>query len=361
MIYGLASPASCFSYVFREDISILSFGDHSGKVQALRFKNLFYDGFWTGLGIGQPANNQVSWATLKKLDKSVQIEATKKVGFISQIKCIPDLNIILTCTTDPTYSLNFIPIQSDRPRLHISNPEGGFDCFEYHHEMHLIATGGKDRTLRIWQPDRLNRPVMQFHNHGGSVDKVYLVKDHEFQVAISVDALRTIRIFDLKEQSLHQEFNYPINGVERGWVGCFHHNRATEQIFYGGTEILMVHRRSPKHSHHHANHVVTHKQAVVAALYNDLFDCIVSGGQDSSIIVWNCVDGEKIIQFFNAHTMMDHGKNIALPIRKMTFDSSRRRLLTVGEFKSFGPLAWTPEPTLFSSSIAQCCFNSVQR
>ena len=197
--------------------------------------------------------------------------------------------------------------------------------------MHLIATGGKDHTLRIWQPDRLDRPAIQFHNHGGSVDKVHLVKDHKFQVAISVDARRTIRIFDLKEQALHLEFHCPINGVERGRSGFLHYNRVTGQIFYGGTEILMVHRRSPKNFHHHENHIVTHKQPVVAALHNDLFDCIVSGGQDSSIIVWNCVDGEKIIQFFNAHTVMDHGKTVAVPIRRMTFDSSRRRLLTVGE------------------------------
>jgi WD40 repeat protein len=45
------------------------------------------------------------------------------------------------------------------------------------------------------------------------------------------------------------------------------------------------------------DHLLSHDSKVNCVLYNDLFDCVVSAGNNSLVIVWATRSGEKIIQF----------------------------------------------------------------
>lgn len=49
---------------------------------------------------------------------------------------------------------------------------------------------------------------------------------------------------------------------------------------------------------------VSHEAPVTAALYNSLFNVVVSSCQASTIICWNIDTGEKVIQFKQAHSQI---------------------------------------------------------
>jgi len=52
---------------------------------------------------------------------------------------------------------------------------------------------------------------------------------------------------------------------------------------------------------------VSHEAPVTGALYNSLFNVVVSACQASTIICWNIENGEKVIQFKNAHSQISGG------------------------------------------------------
>lgn len=238
----------------------------------------------------------------------------------------------MACSNDPVHSLTFIAIQESRPSLHVSNQKGGFNCFDYNHDMHLIATGSSDRCLKIWQPAQLKIPMLNFPNHGGSVDKVMLLSARKLTVAVSADSFRTLRVFDIREQTALQEIPCPVADLRRSYINIMLYNEAAEVLVYGAEEILIL-RKKPMNmvDEGQSSIVRSHKNHVVAALYNDLFDSVVSGCQGSTIIVWNIQNGEKIIHFPNAHFRDSGTGQEPIPIRDMTFDSMKRRLLTLGE------------------------------
>lgn len=49
---------------------------------------------------------------------------------------------------------------------------------------------------------------------------------------------------------------------------------------------------------------VSHEMPVTCAIYNSLFNVVVSACQGSTIITWNIETGEKVIQFKRAHSQI---------------------------------------------------------
>ena len=64
----------------------------------------------------------------------------------------------------------------------------------------------------------------------------------------------------------------------------------------------------------------SHIKPLCKALYNSLFNQVVSACHASLVIVWSLETGEKVIQFSNAHPNSE--------ITAMCFDQSLRRLVT---------------------------------
>ena len=74
----------------------------------------------------------------------------------------------------------------------------------------------------------------------------------------------------------------------------------------------------------------SHNKPITAALYNDLFNQVVSASHDSVVSVWDLATGTKTIQFSNAHRYMEKGVEKFAEITAMTFDPTGRRLVTGG-------------------------------
>ena len=73
----------------------------------------------------------------------------------------------------------------------------GAHAFDYSDSMNLVATGGLDMQVRLWNPYVPFPPVAVFPGHLSTV--VQIVFNNSYKQLISLDINETIRIWDLTE------------------------------------------------------------------------------------------------------------------------------------------------------------------
>ncbi|XP_055341268.1 uncharacterized protein LOC129590202 isoform X2 [Paramacrobiotus metropolitanus] len=237
--------------------------------------------------------------------------------------------MVVACSEDPQYSMAVIPLGKQREPTYFSQ-KYGFSCFDYSDFLNVIATGSKNRSVQVWNPDNPLTSTMHFDGHEAGVDKVVVCRDADFLVAISLDSNQTVKVWDFKDQSCLQTFSAKDLTIPH-YVGTFlTYNPMLEHLVYGSRDMLML-KRVDLHKQGPVDRFQkTHDEPIVAALYNDLFECIVTACQESTIMVWNFLTGDKIIQFRNAHTVVHNGNTVQVPIKSMCFDANQRRLLSCG-------------------------------
>jgi WD40 repeat protein len=101
-------------------------------------------------------------------------------------KSRPHSNIILT---DPCCSHTYTPDRYSIPR--------GAHAFDYSASLNLVATGGLDMQVRLWNPYVPFPPVAVFPGHLSTV--VQIAFNNSYKQLISLDINETIRIWDLVE------------------------------------------------------------------------------------------------------------------------------------------------------------------
>ena len=67
------------------------------------------------------------------------------------------------------------------------------------------------------------------------------------------------------------------------------YNRKTQQLIIGAKKFAIL--SISKRMNSEFTDGVSHSQAISVLLFNSLFDCLVSCGKDSNIIVWNIYKG----------------------------------------------------------------------
>lgn len=72
-------------------------------------------------------------------------------------------------------------------------------------------------------------------------------------------------------------------------------------LFVGSNELALFENNQDEELQQRQ---VSHEAPVTAALYNSLFNVVVSACQASTIITWNIDTGEKVIQFKRAHSQI---------------------------------------------------------
>lgn len=76
------------------------------------------------------------------------------------------------------------------------------NAFDFCIKANLIATGGVDRTIRVWHPNIFTAPVGKLVGHLFTI--IDLVINQADQYIISLSSARVIRIWDIASMSLLQ-------------------------------------------------------------------------------------------------------------------------------------------------------------
>ena len=174
---------------------------------------------------------------------------------------------------------------------------GDISDFVWIKKIQLLASCGLERHINMWQIP-IKNPVYKLEGHQGSIQQLVYGSGQ----LISIDTSKTMIVWDLREMApiqrlegmkMHQEF--PVGRMiydhkKKGIVSM-----ARRPLFWHITE-----RKVPS----------GHITPVSAAVYNPMFQTLVSADESSVVRVWNLNTGKAIIRFTDAH-VNDEGEFIA--------------------------------------------------
>ena len=237
-------------------------------------------------------------------------KAHESQAWISKVEYYDDSRMIISCASDGQLVISdavkgVVKIDGFRHRGDISD-------FVWMRKNQLLASCGLERHINLWQIP-IKTPVYKLEGHQASIQQLV----YGMEQLISLDTSKTLFIWDLREMSpiqrlegmkMHQEF--PVGRM------IFDHKKqgivsiARKPLFWHITE-----RKVPS----------GHIMPVSCAVYNPMFQTLVSADESSVVRVWNLNTGQAITRFTDAHVNV---KGEPVKITSTMFDSSYRRLVT---------------------------------
>lgn len=202
------------------------------------------------------------------------------------IKYIPDMNAVISCSSDEH---NSIVIARKKDGVKWANEHAsvgkGVQCFAYIKNPVAIVTGGQDRTLRIWNPHRIQKAIALMRGHSAPIIEVVAGIPGQ---CISLSWDKDIKLWDIRKQVCLQTIIDPRDYRPENVLGGLTFvpdNKATggTLVVAGCTALL---RYEMKEKHHDDKDPKSHEFPIVSALYNGTFDLCVSSDTSSAINVW---------------------------------------------------------------------------
>lgn len=328
-ITGIDSCITCMDYwadIRDLNKSVMVWGDTSGSVYVLVFECALKGGLFGAVGGKQTAFKKISLPeVLRGFHLGVKGYKIGKIhdNWVSQIKYIPELDLFASCCQSSETSMYLGDYNYKKKINTYFKVYKGLLAFDYCPENNIIATGGMDYLIRVWNPYVNSKPVVVLKGHCKPVTHI-VVNSSRGQI-VSIDKGKNVRVFDMKDQTCVQQLSgrvikvgpFPISSV------CF--NPTTQRLVLATNTLAMLERSLEDEK---SVDIMSHEKAVHGALYNKTFKFVVSCCRESVVSVWDLNTGEKIIQFVNAHKRVEGGVEIPIEITAMTFDEPGRRLIT---------------------------------
>ncbi|XP_037667023.1 EF-hand calcium-binding domain-containing protein 8 isoform X3 [Choloepus didactylus] len=210
------------------------------------------------------------------LHRSYRLKALHP-NWCRQIKFIPHLNLVASCSATEKSSLVLTVLPSTPPgnlKSSALNLRRGVLCFDYLPDKNFLVTAGYDPIIRLWTPFFSKRPVWLLKGHQTSV--MYILVNHKnYSILLSISKDKI--------------------GILKGYLE------------YQGPQK--------------AGESTTHSAPLCAILYSKIFKQVVSGSLKGMVSVWEIVTGRRMMQF-----SVVNAQNVELTA--MALDESERCLLT---------------------------------
>ncbi|KAI8912193.1 WD40-repeat-containing domain protein [Powellomyces hirtus] len=299
------------------DTTMLLFGTDSGHTSVLTFTNTT---FFPPTPVPTDHTPAFLIDSITKIPGTTLWKRKAHGDWTLQVEYFHDVRSIVSCSADPRESL-VMATQTGAKKWRIvsASVRKGVSTFAYSKFPLALLTGGVDRQIRIWNPHRLTRPTASLSGHSSPITALTVNPCSGQVISLSVD--RNIKIWDIRKQICLQT-------IIPGLVEHRAENTLSALLFnpFNGGKLIaastgvVVYGLAVKEQHRGA--VKSHEAPVRAALWNSVFEQVVSGCDASVINVWDATTGQKTFRFADVHDKAE--------ITAMAFDSGCRRLITGG-------------------------------
>ncbi|XP_056644787.1 WD repeat-containing protein on Y chromosome [Diorhabda sublineata] len=323
MIVSIPFAITAMYYIFDKNLSVpskLICGDTSGSVKVIFIDSEARGPFKSQSGISlQEARYHQA---LNGVIPNMRITEINNIhsDFIRQVSYYSSLHSVVTCA-QCFKGLQITDI-TDQNKFYVFKIIGGVWSFTVSESNHLVATGGPDRLVRVWNPFVQGRPICTFYGHRTGIVQMQFQDSGSRLYSLSKD--KCIKIWDVASQEILQTYLELPSTLGNDLTSLY--NPESRQWIIASVLIATV-PLSPKESSEHTDGN-THTSGVSVVLFNRLYQIIVTCGLDSYIIVWNPWDGRRLLLIKDAHTVMLHGGIMPVEITAATFDPGYQRLLT---------------------------------
>ncbi|XP_064132492.1 EF-hand calcium-binding domain-containing protein 8 [Loxodonta africana] len=254
--------------------------------------------------------------------KSYRLKAVHP-NWCQQIKFIPQLNLVASCSATEKSSLVLSVLPSKTPdnlKSPVLNLRRGILCFDYFPDKNFLVTGGYDPLIRLWNPLFSTKPVWLMKGHQTSVTHI-LVSNTNYSILISISKDKNIRVWDMQDYVCLQSFcgklfalgNCPITSA------YFHKDDTLVCSTYSiGILNGYLESQGPEKT---GEKTTTHRSPLCAVLYSKTFKQVVSGSLKGMVSVWEVMTGRNMMEF-----SVVNARHVELTA--MALDESERCLLT---------------------------------
>ncbi|XP_032899089.1 uncharacterized protein LOC116984909 [Amblyraja radiata] len=189
----------------------------------------------------------------------------------------------------------------------------GAKTFDFCKENNLVATGGLDKIVRLWNPHLPRRPIGMLQGHSSPV--IFLNIDEGTHRLFSIALDKIIKVWDIEDQICLVTVK-PITSKISGDLAACYYSQELKALYLATDALALLRLQSSEEQ----NKGVSHNEPVLCCLYNKLMRQIVTCCEESVVKVWDLDTGSPVLEFTTAHG--------DAAITCMTFDISERRLIT---------------------------------
>ncbi|MBZ3878586.1 Serpin I2 [Sciurus carolinensis] len=196
-LQGLKGTPICMDYwcdPLDANESILSFGDITGKVQAIAFTAALISLFERPASAcdDKEATMTINWAELLSgCHRCCHILGHKlhHGDWVRQVTYNASLDVIISSTTSNTNTVVLAWREKSKKHLKITsfNIAQGIHAFDYHSRLNLIATAGINNKVCLWNPYVVSKPVGVLWGHSASVIAVQFFAERKQLFSFSRD------------------------------------------------------------------------------------------------------------------------------------------------------------------------------
>ncbi|GAB1287618.1 WD repeat domain 49 [Apodemus speciosus] len=322
-LQGLQGAPICMDYWYDPidpKDSILSFGDITGKVQAIAFTAAMISLFERPANAhdDEEATMTIDWAELVSgCHKCCHVlQHTLHHGdWVRQVTYNASLDAFISSTMSSTNTVVLAWREKSKKLLKMTSFDiaQGIHAFDYHSRLNLIATAGINNKVCLWNPYVLSKPVGVLWGHSASVIAVQFFAERKQLFSFSRD--KVLRLWDIQHQLSIQRIACSLP-KSQDFRCLFHFDETHGRLFISFNNqlaLLAIKNEASKR-------VKSHLKAVSCVLYNSLLKQVISSDVGSTVSFWMIETGQKIKQFAGCHGNAE--------ISTMALDANKTRLLT---------------------------------
>ncbi|XP_062597738.1 WD repeat-containing protein 49-like [Saccostrea cucullata] len=324
-VQGMEFTPLCLDYWYNPkdaNEAILCWGDVGGYVNCLFFNSaniaLFERPPAPAGEKQEPCLNvnlqDVGNETLFKNETYTRHEAHRK-EWVRQVKYAHYLECFISCSTTSTNSMvigwmekKTGSVTKDQgtskkiQRISSFNISQGVSTFDYNQHLNIIATAGVNHHVCLWNPHIVSKPNGVLRGHMASVIQVQFIKSRGQLISFSKD--KVLRIWDVQLQVCIQRLAgmFP-KGPEVVSTLFFDEEKdrsgmeRNKMLITFNYQITLMEMKTENR-----DKIMSHEKPVTSAIYNSVYNQVISVCQAGTMIVWMIDTGQKVKQFNNTHS-----------------------------------------------------------
>lgn len=214
------------------------------------------------------------------------------------VRILPTLGMFLSCANSQEKSFVLRDLDKGTTGTDFSVPRG-VSTFDYSVKLNLIATGGLDSHLRIWNPYVHTQPISTLKGHATAIAHVIFNSSNSQVISISTNEV--IKIWDLKDHVCLNTLtgaipHHPLT-TKHTITSCGWHEPSQMLLTSTREEFCAIElvRDDVKATR------TTHDSPVIALEFNPTHNLVLTGDSGGSVCLWDASSGEKKLTIADAH------------------------------------------------------------
>lgn len=101
-------------------------------------------------------------------------------------------------------------------------------CAAWAHSTNLLVTAGVDKTVKVWNPNKMDAPVQSYTSHELAISSVDVSSDGQTAVSAAMDGM--LRVYDLSKGEQRKQFD---SGAKGAWAVACHPSLGANSFVVG--------------------------------------------------------------------------------------------------------------------------------